>query len=186
MRDDLHKTVPLSRPWSRVLRRLAKERLSAAELAPLIVGTVQQDAALGTDAGELALASAIQGGCADLFDSGDERMRMTLLQIQDGQISATARATCEMALVVLATNGMTARFREQVLQAAGVEYARAQIEHIAARVAAVYGFGEASQVRHVLSDALKLCDFTRPVSLSVSRKQKSVGEMLSTELLLQA
>jgi hypothetical protein len=185
MRDDLHKTVPLSRPWGRVLHRLSAERWSAAELAPLIAATVQRELAVSEDAGGPALIDAIHECGTTLFDDGQEKMRMTLLRIQDGPLSAVARTTCEVALGVLATNGMSHGFPEQVIQSAGMEYARDQVEHMAARVAATHGIDEARQVSRKLSAALKLCDFTVPASTPSPRRRKSVVEMLATELPLR-
>lgn len=184
MRDDLHKTVPLARPWGRVLRCLSKERWTTNELALLIVTTVQKVAKLGDDAGGRNLAEALTDDCGDLFDDGENNMRLTLLRIQDQTLSLSARSTCEMALGVLSTHGLTGDFRKQVIQATGTQHAREEIEHMAARVAEMHGLFEASQVRATLLAALRLCDFTK-IAGPISRKQKSVPEMLSTELSLQ-
>jgi hypothetical protein len=185
MRDDLHKTVPLSRRWGRVLHRLSEERWSAAELAPLIVVTVQRELAVSKEAGGRALIDVIHECGTNLFDDGQEKMRIALLRIQDGPLSGVARTTCEVALGVLATNGMSHGFPEQVIQSAGMEYARDQVEHMAARVAATHGVEEARQVSRKLSAALKLCDFTVPASSSSPPGRKSVDEMLATELPLR-
>ena len=184
MRDDLHKTVPLSRPWGRILLRLSKERWDAAELAPLIVATVQKSHAIPEDVDGRALAEALTQGCIGLFDDGEEKMRLTLLRVQEQPLSLAARSTCEIALGVLSTDGITGDFRKQVIQAAGTEHAREQIEHVAARVAEMHGCIQATQVRRALLASLRLCDFTK-TAIPASRKKKSVGDMLSTELLLQ-
>lgn len=184
MRDDLHKTVPLARPWGRLLRCLSMERWTAEELAPLLVVTVQKVVTVVDVVGGRSLAEALTEGSIDLFDDGEKKMRMTLLRIQDQTLSQVARSTCEIALGVLSTHGITGDFRKQVIQAAGTEHARDQIEHVAARVAATHGLSEASQVRGAFLASLRLCDFTKTVG-PISRKQKSVREMLSTELSLQ-
>lgn len=184
MRDDLHKTVPLSRPWGRVLLRLSKERWNAAELAPLIVATVQKSIALSDDDGGRALGEALTQGCIGLFDDAEEKMRLNLLRVQEHPLSTVSRSTCEIALGVLSTDGIKGDFRKQVIQAAGTEHARDQIEHVTSRVAEMHGVFEASQVKAVLLASLQLCDFTESVR-PISRKRKSVGEMLSTELSLQ-
>ncbi|WP_287366369.1 hypothetical protein [Thauera sp.] len=182
MRDDLHKTVPLSTSWRKVLRCLSRERWSAEQLAPLIVGTVQGELARQEDAGARVVVRAINGGRVDLFDDGAEAVRLRLLQIQDGFLTPHVRATCEMALGVLATDGMSQNFEKQVMRAVGVEYAKAQVELIVSSVMMTHGPKEAGQVQRVLSVALGQCDFSRHVDVKRLSKKKSTDEMLSTEL----
>ncbi|WP_217361869.1 hypothetical protein [Paraburkholderia agricolaris] len=186
MRDDLHKTVPLARPWGRVLRRLSHDRWSSEELAPLIVSTVQNDLAADDKHSGQALDDTLREGCSDLFDDGEEKMRFALHRILDCSLSVATRTTCEIALGVLATYGMSPSFRQQVTQAVGEQHARDQFEHMASRIACTWGYEEASQVRGVLARALELCDFTAQVRRPARRteKSKSVGEFLSTELQL--
>lgn len=184
MRDDLHKTVPLSRPWGRVLRRLSKDRWSPEELAPLIVATVQSDLAIGDDSSFRAVDDVLNERCADLFDDGEEKMRLALLEVQDFQLSVAARTTCEIALGVLATHGASGNFRNQVTQAAGAQHARDQFEHMVSRITSTHGVAEARQVRGVLEKAFALCDFTVEVDRPRQRARKSLDELLSTELSL--
>lgn len=182
MRDDLHKTVPLSTSWRKVLRCLSGERWSAEQLAPLIVGTVQEELARQQDEGTRAVKRAINGRCVDLFDDGAEAVRLSLMEIQDGVLAPHVRATCEMALGILATEGMSQNFEKQVMQAVGAEYAKAQLELIASRVMSTHGPKEAMNVQRVLSLALGQCDFSMHVDVKRLRKKKSTDEMLSTEL----
>jgi len=184
MRDDLHKTVPLSRPWGRVLRRLSQDRWSSAELAPLIVATVQKDLVLDDKVSGHALDDTLNDGGIDLFDNGEEKMRLAILRILDCPLSVTARMTCEIALGVVTVHGMSVNFRCQVTQAVGEQRARDQFEHMASRVALTWGLEEARQVQVVLARALELCDFTTEVGHPAQRVKKSVGELLSTELQL--
>ena len=184
MRDDLHKTVPLSRHWGRVLRHLSKDRWSPAELAPLIVATVQKDLVSADKASGQALDDTLSKGCIDLFDDGEEKMRLALYRIQDSPLSVAARTTCEIALGVLATHGMSGNFRKQVIQAVGEQHARDHFEHMASRVAATWGIDEARQLSCALAQALALCDFTVQAIRPSHRTVKSVGEFLSTELEL--
>jgi hypothetical protein len=184
MRDDLHKTVPLARPWGQVLRRLSQDRWLSTELAPLIVATVQKDLAADGKVGGQALDDTLAEVCIDLFDDGEGKMRLALYRILDCPLSVTARMTCEIALGVLATCGMSADFRRRVTQAVGEQHARDQFEHMASRVAFTWGIDEARQVQGVLARALELCDFTIQISRPVRRVEKSVGDFLATELQL--
>lgn len=184
MRDDLHKTVPLSRPWGRVLRRLSKDRWSPEELAPLIVATVQGDLAIDDDTGLRALDSVLSENCADLFDDGKEKMQLALHRIQDSPLSVAARTTCEIALGVLATDGMTESFRSHVTKAVGEQHARDQFEHIVSRVTATHDMAEGRQVRRVLEQAFAFCDFSTKIGRLPQRASKSVDELLATELSL--
>ncbi|WP_422088298.1 hypothetical protein [Variovorax sp.] len=184
MRDDLHKTVPLARPWSRILRSLSKDRRSPEELAPLIVETVQRDLAFDNDLGGQALESALSEGCADLFDQG-EKMRLTLLQIQDEPLSVAVRGVCEVALGALAKNGVSASYKQEVIQAASKQHANDQIEHIAARVAAAHGVDEARQVHRTLKRALRMCDFTSEARSSIRMRRPSFDQLLSQEVGLR-
>lgn len=184
MRDDLHKTVPLPRRWGRVLLYLSKQRWTGAELAPLIVETVQKDLMDGEQIGGRRLDEALAEGDVDLFDDREERMRLTLMRIQEEPLSTTERSTCEIALGVLSIHGMTGDFRKRVKQAAGTAHARDQLEHMASRVALTHGSIEASQVRRVVLSSLKLCDFTLPRDQSVFRRRKTLGEFLSMPLPL--
>lgn len=186
MRDDLHKTVPLANPWQRVLRRVSKDKWTADELAPLITGTVQLEFAQQDDEVSRALEAVLENDHRDLFHDGEESMRLSLLRLQDGAMSSLTRDVCELALGVLATEGMSEKFKNQVRQVAGSAYARNQIEHISSRIALVHGHKEAQGVRTVLSAALSLCDFSSPVDLrkAAKRKSKSLEELLSSELQL--
>jgi hypothetical protein len=163
---------------------LSKDRWPPEELAQLIVATVQDDLATGNDVGLQALDDALNGGCADLFDDGEEKMQLALCRIQDGPLSVAARTTCEIALGVLATQGMSDSFRNQVTKAVREQHARDQFEHMVSRITSTHGVAEASQVRSVLDRAFALCDFTSTVGRSPKRVNKSVDELLSTELQL--
>jgi hypothetical protein len=183
MRDDLHKTVPLARPWGRVLRCLSAERWTPEELAPLIVATVQRDLSGAGTSSVPVIPTALEAAGGDLFD-GAEKLRLTLQRMQEGQLSVVDRATCEIGLGVLATRGMTEDFADQVTQASGLLHARDEVEHMLNRVAAVHGHDEAVQARRVLSKALALCDFTVCVAGPQTRAKKSIGQLLDTDLPL--
>lgn len=185
MRDDLHKTVPLARNWSRVLRFLSKERWSAAELAPVIVATAQKDLIINGQIGGGRLAEVLSQGNADLFGAGEEEMRLSLLQLQRDSLLPAERAVCETALGVLALHGMTPDFQQRVQRAACGVYARDQLEHIAARVAQTHGYLEARQVRGELFSSLNQSDVSAPYSESAFRRQKKGLEaLLGSELAL--
>jgi len=184
MRDDLHKTVPLSRSWGRVLRRLSKDHWTPEELAPLIVATVQSDLAINDDTGLQAVDSVLRESYVDLFDDGEEKMQLALHRIQEGPLSVVARTTCEIALGVLAIHGMSDSFRNQVTNAVGELHARDQFEHMVSRISSTHSLAEAKQVRNVLERAFTLCDFSVKVGRLPKRANKSVDELLSTELPL--
>lgn len=186
MRDDLHKTVPLSRSWSRLLRHLSKDRRSAAELAPFIVETVLREIGIDADVGGLTLRETLNESYSDLFADAKESMSLTLRRIQDRALSPSTRNTCEVALGVLSTHGLTVDFLSRVLQAACTNHAQDHIEHVSARVAQTHTLAEATQVRHAFLNALKICDFTTQPILAIARKQKNVHALLETELQLNA
>lgn len=183
MRDDLHRTVPLARPWGKVLRCLSAERWSAEELAPLIVGTVRRDLR-ATDPSSNSVISSMLAVEADMFDDGADKLRLTLEQVQKGPLAVAERATCEVALGVLAAHGMTHNFAALVVQASGLAHARDEVEHMLNRVSAVHGSAEAAQARQVLNKALSLCDFTTTVAMPPTRAKKSVHQLLDTDLAL--
>lgn len=184
MRDDLHRTVPLARPWGRVLRCLSAERWTPEELAPLIVATVQRDSAGVRASSAPVIPTALEAACGDLFDDGAEKLRLTLQRMQDGPLSVVDRATCEIGLGILATHGMTEDFAGRVKQASGLLHARDEVEHMLNRVAAVHGHDEAVQARRLLNKALALCDFTIAMGEPQARGKKSVGQLLDTDLPL--
>ena len=184
MRDDLHRTVPLARPWGRVLRCLSAERWTSEELAPLIVATVRRDLSSDGASPVPVIRAALKAVGADLFDDGSEKLRLTLQRIQEGPLSVSERATCEVGLGVFATHGMTEGFVDQVARASSLVHARDEVEHVLNRVAAIHGHDEAVQARQVLSRALALCDFTAPVGEPLTRAKKSIGQLLDTDLSL--
>lgn len=184
MRDDLHRTVPLARPWGRVLRCLSAERWTPEELAPLIVATVQRDLSGAGISSVPVIPTALEAAGGDLSDNGAEKLRLTLQRMQEGRLSVVDRATCEIGLGVLATRGMTEDFADQVTQASGLLHARDEVEHMLNRVAAVHGHDEAVQARRVLSKALALCDFTVLMGEPQTRAKKSIGQLLDTDLPL--
>lgn len=146
MRDDLHRTVPFPRPCSGAAC-LSPERWTAEELAPPIAATVQQDQTQREhpSGGVISLAISQVGG--DLFDNGAEKLRLTLQSLQDGPLSVMERATCEAALGILSTRGLTEDFAAEVAQAVGFAHARDSVEHMLNRVAVVHGRDQAAQAR---------------------------------------
>jgi hypothetical protein len=161
------------------------ERWSATELAPLIVATVQKDLLIDRQIGGSRLAAVLSEGSIDLFDAGDEKMRLNLLKIQRETLLPVERSACEIAIGVLSLRGMTPDFQKQVQRAVCEVHARDQVEHIAARVAQTHDFNEARQVRGVLLSSLNQSDFSAPFSESAFRRpQKGMESMLSTDLQL--
>lgn len=182
MRDDLHKTVPLPPAWRRILKYLSNEKWSPAQLAPLIEWTVRNELTSSGDSDLRALQETLNSGKADLFGDGSDQMHLALLRIQDDAISVSARSSCEVALGVLATHGLSNSFSKQVMQATGLQHARDQVEHVVARVALQYGHNEAIQVQRQMGLALSKCDFTAAVAPPTKRARKSTDQLLSTEL----
>ncbi|MDB5823893.1 MAG: hypothetical protein JWR21_2597 [Herminiimonas sp.] len=184
MRDDLHKTVPLSRIWSRVLRHVSQSRLGPLELGQDIVWAVRREALSPFDEGVAALCRAMRETRSDLFDDGEERLRLALVEILNQSISANARAACEMAVGILLEQGVSPAFEKEVIQTIGRQYALDRIEHMAAKVSQHADYRQARSVKRALLRALAKCDFTEPPQLGGRRLVKTDESLFATDLCL--
>jgi len=186
MRDDLHKTVPLSRSWSRLLRYLSKDRRGAAELAPFIAETARREIGVDAVVGGITLIGLINKheSHRDLFTDGAESMELALRQFEARARSPSTRNACEIARGVLSTHGLNADFLPRVLEAACTNYVHDHIEHVSARVAQTHTVAEAAQVKRSFLNALKVCDFTTQPIFPAPRKEKNFRALLETELQL--
>lgn len=184
MRDDLYKTVPVSAPWRKVLRCL--DRYSPDfEIRQYIHAAVHADEWSKESVGGQTLGQLLAEKHADLISDGHDRIKSKLLIFGEAAVSAAARGACEMALGILAVDGLTADFEERVLRAAGDEQARSGIEHIAACVRLVRGVDEARQVRGRLLTVARGCDFSEAPRKRVAYPRKSDAEILGVELALK-
>lgn len=183
MRDDLYKTVTVSAPWIKVLRCLDR-RSPDSEIRQYIHAAVHADTWSKESVGGQTLGELLAETHADLISDGRERIKSKLLIYGEAAVSAAARGACEIALGILAEDGLTSDFRERVLRAAGNEQARSGIEHIAARVTLAHGTDEARQVRGRLLTVASGCDFSKAPQKPVARPRKSDAEMLDAALSL--
>lgn len=183
MRDDLSKTEPVSAPWRKVLRCLDRHSPDF-EIRQCIHAAVHTDEWSKESVGGQTLGESLAEKHADLISDGRERIKSKLLIFEEAAVSAAARGACEIALGILAEDGLTANFRGRVLRAAGEEQARSGIEHIAARVTLAHGMDEARQVRRRLLTVAIGCDFSKAPQKPVARPRKSDAEMLDAALSL--
>jgi len=181
VRDDLHRTVSLTPPWRRVLRCFSRDRGSAQEISVLIANAVWQESSRHDTVNGLRISDVLDVSTYDFW--GGDKMYRSLLKMQEGPISVQGRAVCEVAMGMLAEQQPTPFFRNQVLHAAGAEYAKDRIEHIASSVAKAVNYQTGTEVRRALTQAAKLCDFSAEAK-PTRRRKLSTDQLLSSSLEL--
>jgi hypothetical protein len=186
MRDDLHKTVPLSSPWRKVLRCLGKEKGSDADIARHIAAAAVAESGLEDKINGHCLLDILDRAHPDLFGDGESQMRDSLLQFLDCSPPAAARSICEIALGILSQNGLTPGYKNQVIQEACFEQSKDQIELITAKVRKRDGMIPALEVHQRLTQALSDCAFVELKVGSIRHPPKSTSGILDTELALNA
>lgn len=159
MRDDLHKSVPPRTAWSKVLR-LACNHADIDDLRDATVRAVRHDAEwLGAPWGQ-QFQRSLDLGSSDFFAA--DRMRAELLALMTNSPNPHARASCEIALGILARDGgASAGFKSIVVEHALRAFAVDCIELVSSRVAARFDESQAAQVRRLLYGLLPTCDFAK-------------------------
>lgn len=174
MRDDLHKTVPLPRQWSTVLRYAARKP-DWDRVPEDIVNAVKRDFSSAVDPKWFeSFSAALRNQTSDLF--GKDTVTDSLAAIERPQMSSLERDLCETA------HGLHARGTpaSQLLQKSVTEVQslllERQIEHVAAQVYQQHGMHQAGAVRKRLQQLAKTCDFSKEPQRR--RRQKGGLELL--------
>ncbi len=155
MRDDLHRTVSLPRPWRSVLRYVCR-KADAERVPEAITRAVQAELGAGIGKGWSASFKAeLETAHRDLFRSESQGVVITEFEQKCG--SSAERKLCDTARGVLARDGARADLFDHTLGEVFRSTISAGIEHACAMVRREHGQKEAGEVRARLAAASKAC-----------------------------
>jgi len=182
MRDDLHRTVPLSRAWRPVMKFIGREadwqRVPAA-----MSKAVRKEIEAGLERTwvtefkkTLALVETDLFGsehCVYIFDDFERRCP-TLVE----------RQICEMARGLVARDGTTTKLYDRAVVEVCRHSLPAHIAHLEAQVRARHGVAEATQFFEKLTNLSRECKFESN-GLKVSRSsEESISDLLNEPIAL--
>ena len=176
MRDDLHKSVPQSRAWTKVLR-LACTHADAHDIQDALVRAIRKDADWLTEGWGQKFQAVLELGRDELF--AQEKVREALILLANSSPNPHARASCEIALGILVREGdVPSDFKTSVVDKALRTFADDCIEHVASLVAKRFDGGQAAQVSRFLRSHLPSCDLTR----DPPKRERNVGRSVDSAL----
>ena len=157
MRDDLHRTVGVSRHWKKVLRYLPREVDRLGKLPVAMVQAVRAEISSEIDkswAGQLKRAlSSCEG---DFFKA--EQVNSVVDQFESKATSVAERDLCEFVRGEFVRNPESNWF-DAAFDCLVKSHANQKIEQVVATVRQDTDVGQASAVRRRLEEARNNCDF---------------------------
>lgn len=176
MRDDLHKSVPPRSAWAKVLR-LACKHADAHDVQDALVRAIRKDADWLTERWGQKFQEVLELGRGELF--ARDKVREALLLLVNSSPNPHARASCEIALGILAREGdLPSDFKTSVVEKALRTFAVDCIEHVASVVAKRFDGGQAAQVSRLLRGHLPSCDLNR----DPPKRERNVGRSVDSAL----
>lgn len=181
MRDDLHRTVPLTRPWQSVVKFASREA-DWSRVPDAISRAVQCE----VDAGlEPKWASGFKAGLlpseTDFFE--EERLSRFINDFSRQDMTPRERQLIEIAKGLLARDGSANLYAHAITELYR-QVLDADIEQVTARVREIWGAQQASEVRQGLLRAAAECSFTAAPKAKKHSKHNSVASLLSEAIEL--
>lgn len=183
MRDDLHRTVPLSRPWRPVLKYVSCEAdWERVPNAMSLAIRADVEAGLGkkwTTSFKERLLSAGD----DLFDF--DRNARVFNEFERNSPTPMQRRFCEVVRGLYARDRSSDQLYERTVGEICRQVAKRNIEHVAAQVREHHGSWVATQVRERLWDLSKQCLFEAKKPRRRRTKQEGVLDLLNTAIRIK-
>lgn len=181
MRDDLHRTVPLTRPWRSVVKYASREA-DWSRVPEAISRAVQCE----VDAGlEPKWASGFKEGLlpaeTDFFE--EERLARFIDDFSRQDMTPRERQLIEIAKGLLARDGSPNLYAHAITELYR-QVMDADIEQVTARVRETWGAQQASEVRQGLLRAATKCSFTQESKTKKPTKHNSVATLLGEAIEL--
>jgi hypothetical protein len=181
MRDDLHRTVPLTRPWQSVVKFASREA-DWKRVPDAISRAVRCE----VDAGlEPKWASDFKEGLlpseTDFFE--EERLSRFIDDFSRQDMTPRERQLIEIAKGLLARDGSANLYAHAIAELYR-QVLHADIEQVTARVREIWGARQASEVRQGLLRAATECSFAEVPKTKTSTKHNSVAILLSEAIEL--
>lgn len=179
MRDDLHRTVPLARPWRQVLKYACRE--ADWDQVPEALSRAircEVEGGLGRK-----WAKSIQNALnsdRDMFDF--EHSIRVLSRFEQNHPTPMQRRFCEVARGLSARDGNDDYLYERTVVEVCRQTARSNIEHVAAQVRINTNPWQATQVRERLCKFLGQCTFDTQKTWRV--KRGDILDMLNFKIAL--
>lgn len=182
MRDDLHRTVPLPRPWRPVLKYVSRE--ADWERVPEAMSNAiraEVEAGLGrkwtTDFKHAFLSAG------DDFFEFDRKARV-FNEFERNTPTPLQRRFVEVARGLYARDGSSDQLYERTVGEVCRLVAKSNIEHVAAQVREHHGVWVATQIRERLWDLSKQCLFEPKKPRRRRNKEEGVLDLLNAPLRL--
>lgn len=183
MRDDLHRTVPLPRPWRAVLR-IACRKADFERVPAAISKAVRLEVEAGIGAKwATGLKNILERVGSDMF--AYDRVSAALDRLERNGVTPLQRQLCEAARGLYARDGASAGHFERVLAEVCSQNLSSSIEHVVSKVREIHGLGEAAQVRKRLTLLSRDCSFGAETKRSrMGAKQPTVADLLNEPIRL--
>jgi len=170
MRDDLHRSLPLSDPWRDVVRRVARDEPRKNVADAMVRAVNRQVDAMPNSRWHVEFETTLLQGATDLF--GSETTAARLVELERRARTPTERQMCETAQGLLASGG-TAELAARTVNAIRLQLLEAGIEHAAAKIAAERGHVHGMSLLRDLSGRISECDFNSRPSKAESKKVRA-------------
>lgn len=182
MRDDLHRTVPLPKPWRPVLKYVSRqvdwervpEAMSNAIRAEVEVGIGPKWAS--------ELRNALMTAGNDLFEF--DRKARVFNEFERKTPTPRQRQFVEVARGLYARDGNGDQLYERTLVEVCRIVTKANIENVAAQVSERHGISEGVQVRERLRELAKQCVFEPKKPRAKRSKEEGVLDILNLTIRL--
>lgn len=181
MRDDLHRTVPLTRPWQSVVRYASREA-DWSRIPDAISRAVRYEVEAGLESKWVnGFRAGLLSAETDLF--ADEQVAQVIADCGRQDITPRERQLLEIAQGLLARDGGVDLYPHAVAELYR-QVMDADFEQVTARVREIHGAREASEVRKSLMSAAAKCSFEKAPKTKKSKKHDSVATLLSEAIAL--
>src|SRR5665213_597999 len=184
MRDDLHRTVPLPRPWRTVLKYVSRE-VDESRAIPAMSRAIHSEINAGlSHSWTSSFKRALEASGADLFSQ--ERVLKAFDDLEDKAATRLERQLCELSRGIYARDKTVSDLFAKSLDALRHQITRSNVEHPVSVVRSVHGRDEAAQVRPRLDAVARACTFHPPQHRSRREKSKdSVLDLLNEPVRLK-
>jgi hypothetical protein len=181
MRDDLHRTVPLTRPWQSVVKYASREA-DWSRVPEAISRAVRYEVEAGLETKWInGFREGILSAETDFF--AEERLARVIEDCGRQDITPRERQLLEIAKGLLARDGSRDLYPHAVAELYR-QVMDADFEQVNARIREVWGARQASEVRKSLMAAATLCSFDPVSKDKKSKKHNNVSTLLSEAIEL--
>jgi hypothetical protein len=182
VRDDLHRSLPQTHPWRKVVR-VARATGLGGDLVDTLTRAAWASAAWMKGGWGKEFLQVLATQQVELF--GTEQMEQKLSALEASCPSLDARRALDIAFAEIWSGQTAGDLQVRVVRAALEASAEDGIEGAVSWVADIHRDTQIRQLRAALFAALPRCEFRHPPAPKVRTRKPTVERSLKTELNLQ-